>query len=137
MSLVFLIIAIIAVGILVLVAISLTNKHAYSFDVEEYQTKWLKIENSLDRHNPQSFQLAVLNADKLLDKALNEMGTPGKTMGDRLKKVGDQFSRRNAVWGAHILRNKLAHEDNFEIDYDQASRALAAFRQGLKDLGAI
>lgn len=137
MSLVFLIIAIIAVGILVLVAISLTNKHAYSFDVEEYQTKWLKIENSLDRHNPQSFQLAVLNADKLLDKALNEMGIPGKTMGDRLKKVGDQFSRRNAVWGAHILRNKLAHEDNFEIDYDQASRALAAFRQGLKDLGAI
>lgn len=137
MSLIFLIIAIIAVGILVLVAISLTNKHAYSFDVEEYQTRWLKIENSLDRHNPQSFQLAVLNADKLLDKALNEMGIPGKTMGDRLKKVGDQFSRRNAVWGAHILRNKLAHEDSFEIDYDQASRALAAFRQGLKDLGAI
>lgn len=137
MSLVFLVIAIIAVGILALVAISLTNRHAYSFNVEEYQTKWLKIENSLDRNDPRSYELAVMNADKLLDKALIEMGLPGKTMGDRLKKYGDHFSKRNAVWGAHILRNKIAHEDNFEINYDQASRALAAFRQGLKDLGAI
>lgn len=137
MSLVFLVIAIIAVGILVLVAMSLTNKHAYAFNVEEYQTKWLKIENSLQRDDPQSYQVAVINADKLLDKALGEMGVPGKTMGDRLKRIGDHFSKRNAVWAAHIMRNKLAHEDDFEIDYNQASRALAAFRQALKDLGAI
>ena len=44
-SLIFLIIAIVAVGILLLIAMGITRKHGHAFDVEEYQTKWLKIEN--------------------------------------------------------------------------------------------
>ncbi len=35
------------------------------------------------------------------------------------------------------MRNQIAHDDDFEVDYGQVSRALAAFRQALKDLGAI
>lgn len=136
-SLIFLIIAIIAVGLLALIAMTLTGKHSYAFDVEEYQTRWLKIENSLVREDPRTYSIAVINADKLLDRALNEMGTPGKTMGERLKKVTNKFEKPNAVWSAHKLRNQIAHETDFEIEYGQASRALAAFRQGLKDLGAI
>lgn len=136
-SLIFLIIAIVAVGILLLVAMGITRKHGHAFDVEEYQTKWLKIENSLVRDDPRSYPLAVIEADKLLDHALIELGLPGKTMGDRLKRVGDRFSKLNSVWHAHKLRNQIAHESGFEIDYSQASRSLAAFRQALKDLGAI
>ena len=136
-SLIFLIIAIVAVGILLLIAMGITRKHGHTFDVEEYQTKWLKIENSLVRDDPRSYPLAVIEADKLLDQALIELGLPGKTMGDRLKRVGDRFSKLNSVWHAHKLRNQIAHESGFEIDYGQASRSLAAFRQALKDLGAI
>ena len=136
-SLIFLIIAIVAVGLLALIAMTLTGKHSYTFDIEEYQTRWLKIENSLVRNDPRTYSIAVINADKLLDRALNEMGTPGKTMGERLKKVTSKFEKPNAVWSAHKLRNQTAHESDFEIEYGQASRALAAFRQALKDLGAI
>ena len=136
-SLIFLIIAIVAVGILLLIAMGITRKHGHTFDVEEYQTKWLKIENSLVRDDPRSYPLAVIEADKLLDHALIELGLPGKTMGDRLKRVGDRFSKLNSVWHAHKLRNQIARESGFEIDYCQASRSLAAFRQALKDLGAI
>ena len=136
-SVIFLVIAVVAVGILALIAMTLTGKHSYTFDVEEYQTKWLKIENGLEKEDPRTYSIAVINGDKLLDRALNEMGTPGKTMGDRLKRVNDRFEKPNAVWSAHKLRNQIAHEDDFEIDYNQANRALAAFRQALKDLGAI
>lgn len=135
--LIFLVIAIIAVGILVLLAMTLTGRHSHAFDVEEYQTRWLKIENGLLRDDPRSYSLSVISADKLLDRALNELSLPGKTMGERLKRVNDRFERPNAVWAAHKLRNQIAHIDDFEIDYGQASRALAAFRQALKDLGAI
>lgn len=136
-SLIFLVIAIVAVGLLVLIAITLTGKHSYTFDVEEYQTRWLKIENSLVKDDPRTYNMAVIDGDKLLDKALNEMGLPGKTMGERLKRVTDKFEKPNAVWSAHKLRNQIAHEPGFEAEYAQASRALAAFRQALKDLGAI
>lgn len=136
-SWVFLIIAIVCVGLLILVAMTLNSKHRYTFDVEAYQTRWLKIENSLEKEDPRSYELAVIDADKLLDRALNEMGLPGKTMGERLKRVADRFEKPSAVWAAHRLRNQIAHEHDFEVDYSQANRALAAFRQALKDLGAI
>lgn len=136
-SVLFLVIAIVAVGLLALVAMTLMGKRRHDFNVEEYQTRWLKIENSLVKGQRQTYNLAVLNADKLLDRALIELGLPGKTMGERMKRVSDRFSKVNAVWYAHKLRNQIAHEPDFELDYDEASRALAAFRQSLKDLGAI
>ncbi len=136
-SVIFLLIAIVIVGIMVFIAISITSKRRYSFDKEDYQTDWLKIENSLDKDNKQSYNSAVIDADKLLDKALNEMGLPGKTMGERLKRASGYFSQVNSVWYAHKIRNQIAHEHGFSVDYNQAKHALASFKQALKDLGAI
>lgn len=136
-SIIFLVIAIVAVGILFLLAMTLTGKHAHTFDIEAYQTRWLKIENGLVKDDPRTYGLSIIEADKLLDRALNEMGLPGKTMGERLKRVADRFEKPGAVWAAHRLRNQIAHEPDFEVDYGQANRALAAFRSALKDLGAI
>lgn len=136
-SVLFLVIAIVAVGLLALVAMTLMGKRRHDFNVEEYQTRWLKIENSLVKGQRQTYNLAVLNADKLLDRALVELGLPGKTMGERMKRIDSKFTKTNAVWYAHKLRNQIAHEPDFELDYNEASRALATFRQALKDLGAI
>ena len=134
---VFLVIAIIAVGFLALVAMVLTGKRGHKFNVEEYQTRWLKIDNGLTKDSPQSYGMAVIQADKLLDKALLELGLPGKTMADRLKKMENQFSNMKKIWQAHRLRNQIAHEPDFEVSYDQASQALAIFKQALKEIGAI
>lgn len=136
-SVLFLVIAIVAVGLLALVAMTLMGKRKHDFNVEEYQTRWLKIENSLVKGQRQTYNLAVLNADKLLDRALIELGLSGKTMGERMKRADSRFTKVNSVWYAHKLRNQIAHEPDFELDYNEASRALAAFRQALKDLGAI
>ncbi len=131
------IIAILIVAVLIFVAILLTGKRGYHFNVEIYQTKFLEIENKLKQDNPASFQVAIISGDKLLDKAMIEMGVSGKTMGDRLKKVGGRLTNLNAVWRAHKLRNAIAHETDLEISYKQASNALAIYKQALKDLGAI
>ncbi|MBR5408338.1 hypothetical protein IK112_00110 [Candidatus Saccharibacteria bacterium] len=136
-SLIFLLIAIVIVGILVFIAVSITSKRRYSFDKEDYQVDWLKIENSLAKDNKQSYNAAVIDADKLLDKALNEMGVPGKTMGERMKRSSNYFSQLNSVWYAHKMRNQIAHEHGFSVDYNQAKHALASYKQALKDLGAI
>lgn len=136
-TIIFLLIAIVLVGIMVFVAISLTSKKRYSFEKEEYQADWLHIENSLIKDNQASYATAIIEADKLLDKAMLEMGVPGKTMGERLKKADGYFSQINSVWHAHKLRNQIAHEHGFKPEYLQAKRALASFKQALKDLEAI
>ena len=131
------IIAILIVAVLVFVAILLTGKRGYVFNKQNYQTKFLAIENNLNQHSTATFMTTVIEADKLLDKAMIEMGIPGKTMGERLKKCGDKFTHLNAVWRAHKLRNALAHEAGLEITYKQAYNALQVYKQALKDLGAI
>ena len=131
------ILAVLIVAVFVFVAILLTGKRSYKFDVTAYQSRFLEIENKLKQDNPASFEMTIINADKLLDKAMVEMGIPGKTMGDRLKRVGDKFSQLNSVWRAHKLRNIIAHESDPEISYRQATNALAIYKQALKDLGAI
>lgn len=131
------IVAVLIVAVLVFVAILLTGKRGHKFNVEAYQTKFLAIENKLNKENPATFMTTIINADKLLDKAMTEMGLAGKTMGEKLKRSGDRFSDINAVWRAHKLRNALAHEDELEISYKQAQNALAIYKQALKDLGAI
>ena len=131
------ILAIIIVAILVFVAIVLTGKRTHRFNTEEYQARFLEIENKLDKNNTATFAMSVINADKLLDKAMHEMGIPGKTMGERLKKSGSRFSDINTVWRAHKLRNAIAHESDLEITYRQAANALVIYKQALKDLGAI
>ena len=126
------------VGILVFIAILLTSSKRYTFNKEAYQSDFLAIENGLSRDNPATFNMSVVEGDKLLDKAMLEMGIPGKTMGERLKHAGkERFTKLDAVWRAHKLRNQIDHESRFSVEYMDAKRALAIYRQALKDLGAI
>ena len=130
--------AILIVGVLILVSISLGRVRKHVFDKENYQVDFLRIENSLIKSNEASYAMAVIEGDKLLDRALCEMGVQGRTMGDRLKKVDkSKFSQINAVWYAHKMRNQIAHESDFHIDYRQAEHALSTYKQALRDLGAI
>lgn len=131
------ILAILIVAVFIFVAILLTGKRGHHFNVEAYQARFLAIENKLNKENSATFMTTIIEADKLLDKALMEMGVPGKTMGDRLKRSGDKFTDVNAVWRAHKLRNAIAHEADLEIGYKQAANAIAIYKQALKDLGAI
>ena len=69
-SLLVLLIAGLVIGILLFVMISLTKKHHTKFDKENYQIDFLRIENSLKRDSEASYSMAIINGDKLLDRAL-------------------------------------------------------------------
>jgi transposase len=58
-------------------------------------------------------------------------------MAERLKSGAQMFSDRNGIWTAHKLRNQIAHETDVKVSYDDARRALAHLKRGLKDIGAI
>jgi hypothetical protein len=108
-----------------------------ALDVERYRTSWLQIERQLIKNESTSYQIVVLNADKLLDQALKQRGFKGDTMGGRMKSAQTVWTNANAVWSAHKLRNQIAHESDVSVTYDATRRALSGFKQALKDLGAI
>lgn len=135
MSMLFLLgILVIAVGLIVI--INLTRRTPKGLNVEKYQADWLQLENSLT--DDTSVQhIAIINADKLLDRALKERGFKGQTMGERMCAASRQFTKRDAVWGAHKLRNQIAHEENVRINLPLTRRVFNSYKQALKDLGAL
>jgi len=106
-------------------------------DVEKYRSRWLNIEYQLKRDELSSYHLAIINADKLLDQALQDRAFAGQTMGERMKSAQTSWSNANVVWSAHKLRNRIAHEADAQIGFDEARRGLVGYKQALKDLGAI
>lgn len=136
-TIVALVVAILVVGILIFVAITLTQNRRQGFNREKYQSAWLAINSSLKKDSPDSANMAIVKADKLLDQALIELGIPGDSLGERLKKLRGRFSDENSLWAAHKMRNRIAHETNFNADYGKARRALVAYKNALRDLGAI
>jgi hypothetical protein len=130
-------IIIVLVGAAVLFLVSYGRKGSSLLDMEKYRRSWLDIERQLNKADPGSYQLVILNADKLLDQALRQRGFKGETMGERLKSAGSSWSNANNTWYAHKLRNRIAHEHDFNVRYDDTRRALACFKQSLKDVGAI
>lgn len=102
----------------------------------EYQKYWQeKVLSCLT--DADKYKLAIIEADKLLDKVFKEYGLRGQTMGERLVSAGKFLSDKNAVWQVHKLRNRLVHEVNIEVNLEQTKRALGVFARALKDLGAL
>jgi hypothetical protein len=125
------------VGVLVMGAVFITRKGPRPIDTERYRSRWLAIEQQLKQNESNSYIVCLLNADKLLDQALQDRGFKGTKTSERMKSATSKWSNPNAVWAAHKLRNRVAHEQDITISYDETRRALSAFKTALKELGAI
>lgn len=129
--------AILIFGGILFVVISITKKSPKLLDQDKYRSRWMSIETRLKRDDENSYTVCLFDADKLLDQALRDRGLSGKTMAERMKQCQGKWTNGNGVWAAHKLRNKLAHETDAKVDYERTKQALIAFKQGLKDVGAI
>lgn len=137
LSMLFFFSAILIVGGLLFVFVSLSRNNPRALDVDKFRSRWMSIETKLKRDDENSYVVCVMEADKLLDQALREKGLGGKTTAERMKQCQGKWTNGNGVWAAHKLRNRLAHETDVRIDYERSRQALVAFKQGLKDVGAI
>jgi hypothetical protein len=122
-------------GALVLYGITKFGPKPVRLNHQYYEQRWLELLARV--RTPEGMILAVIDADKLLDEALKKRHFKGKTMGERLVAAQRSISDNDAVWYAHKLRNRLVHEPDVKLKKNEAQRALAGFRTGLKDLGAM
>lgn len=133
----FILISVLIVAVVAVIYLVFSTKGGARLNSAYFQTKWLEIEHGLDKTQSSTWQLSIMNADKLLDQALRESRFKGATMGERMRSANHRWKNRNHVWSAHKIRNQIAHETNVSLTYETTVRALSAFKQGLKDLGAI
>lgn len=135
-SVVILFFVIAIAGGVILLIMSTGTRSKRSIDTAYFKKEWQAIVGSVTQ-DPATQQFAILRADKLLDKALKDSGFSGETMAERLTSASRTFTNRDAIWTAHKLRNKIAHEDSVKINPLWTKKALRSFQRGLKDLGAL
>ena len=76
--------------------------------------QWLRILEQADQNPPQSYALAIIEADKFTDSILERVGYPGEHMADRLESLnGAEMRTLDDLWRAHRLRNELVHTPDF------------------------
>lgn len=96
---------------------------------------WQDILKKLDSDNPSDWNLAVIQADSLVDNILKEMGLPGETMGERMKTLDhSRLASLDDLWEAHRIRNQIAHETDRTATKHKAAYAISLFGKVLKEL---
>ena len=127
---------IIIFGVIVLLIVSrVARRRQPRLNQQYFNDRWLELLARV--RTPEGMVLSVIDADKLLDEALKKRHFKGRTMGERLVAAQRFISDNDAVWYAHKLRNRLVHEPNVRLKKKEAQQALAGFKIGLHDLGAL
>ena len=133
---IFLLAGVLVVGLVLFAYISKIGHKRSKLNHDEFRQRWQRI-RQLQSQGETGWQLSIMDADKLLDQALRQSGYRGETMGERLKSAQTAFRNTDAIWKAHKLRNRLAHEQDVRLNSMFVSQALTSFEAGLKDLGAF
>jgi hypothetical protein len=124
-------------GVLVIVSLLfvIIRKLPKRLKAPHYTRKWRDIQKlCADKSNwPQ----AILLSDLLLDEVLRKKRKEGKTMGERLVSAQKMLTENEAVWKAHKLANYIRAHSNGKLKEADVKDALVAFRQALRDLGAL
>ena len=72
----------------------------------------------------------VLEAEKVIDGLFLALGYSG-SFGEKLKVIGPRLQNIDAIWRAHKLRNRIAHETGFIPSASEVSSSMKAFEQAL------
>ena len=99
-------------------------------ELKWFQNYWRDVE-AMAGKNPEQ---AIMKADKLLDSALKKCGFSG-TFAEKLTAAKGIFRKKDDIWAAHRLRNKIAHEVDYHASERACHAALRAFETAFQDLG--
>jgi len=118
---------VVAVAVVCFVYWKLKSRRLSSSIRRKLEEQWGKLEGIADP------ALRILEAEKVLDQALSVCGYLG-SFGEKLKVAGPRFKNIDALWNAHRLRNRIAHEPGFAVKEAEAERTVRVFRKAFGEL---
>ncbi len=102
------------------------------------QKEWEAVLYNLNSNNSKDQKKAVVNAEGLFNRVLKMANFSGGNIEDRLKKIpDDQLEFKEDIIWAHRLKEKISEDENFEVEREEAKRAVYIFERALKDMGII
>lgn len=108
-------------------------------DPEKGNRRWKEVESHVLSNNPNDWKLAIIEADVMLEKMLEEYGFAGTTIADRLRSAsGRSFRTIEDAWQAHRVRNQIAHGgSDFVLTQKMAQATIIQYRKVFEEFGAV
>lgn len=102
-------------------------------------TRWGEIQTHIHDDNPNSWKIAIIEADIFLEEILTDRGYVGMTIGDKLKTANtSSFTTIQDAWEAHKVRNEIAHNSgDFILTRKLAQETLTRYERVFREFGAI
>ena len=123
------------VAVLIVLALALARFVRRRISPHKYVERWQDLQRFCA--SKETWPLAIISADKLLDEALKNKHLKGKSMGERLVSAQRILSDNDSVWFSHNLAKKLIEEATVRLNQTDVKKSLLGVRQALKDLGVM
>ena len=106
---------------------------------ETRNARWDAIQQKVAENNPESWRLAIIEADIMLDETLTNAGYVGKSIGEKLKTANPHsFTTVQDAWEAHKVRNDIAHVgSDFVLTKKVAQDTIIRFERVFHEFGVI
>jgi hypothetical protein len=115
------------------------EKVKWSNEAISQNQDWINVLLHIREHNESEWKQAVLEADVMLEKLMDQLGFFGQDLGERLRNADKQKFRNLAIaWEVHTIRNRIAHEGSaFTLSHHEANRVIALYEQIFREFGFI
>jgi hypothetical protein len=121
--------------LVLIVAMFVYRRVPKKLKVEQYIGDWKELQAYC--RDKTTWPQAIIDADKLLDKALKRRKFRGKRMGERMVSAQRMITDNDRLWFAHNLAKKVIADPKLRLKEGDVKAALIGFRQALKDIGAL
>jgi hypothetical protein len=104
----------------------ISGKRGITVSDRQYITKKRQeIEQMAGSNNVHELKQAVFEADKLVNYILENLGFVGDTFAEKMNTARGKINPEiyEGIWQGHKVRNRLAHESDFEVTSSELKQA--------------
>jgi hypothetical protein len=105
---------------------------------KKMKTRWNVVRARLKSDNESEYKVAIIEADNIIDDLVRNMTYPGANMGERLNNVPEgQIESLEELKKAHEIRNRIIHEENFQVSREYAKEILKKYEAFLEEFEVL
>jgi len=98
------------------------------------QKKWKKIKKRMESLNEANWKLAVIEAEELVEKILEEMGYKGEGLKEKLKGVSEaEIKNVSDLISAYDVFINILSDPDYRLKREKAIKSFSAFEEFLKN----
>ena len=102
------------------------------------RARWDEVVMRLRSANESEYKVAIIEADNIIDDLVRNMGYPGDNMGERMNNIPEgQLESLDELKKAHEIRNRIIHEENFQVSRGYAKEILKKYETFLEEFEVL